>query len=209
MAPSSTGFTCTPSPCYGDRSLKSPINSELESLLLCWVRGPPRAKTLPKQSVGFEAKRQCPVLLALAPRPPAVAKPRIVAKRKATPWGGAVEPAGKAKGVAKGKALGGVLPVACGLAGGLPVLPHPMRPAAGLPPHFPVPRISGTAPAPQLCLQSRWDFHQGFAVAEFHGGLHRAGFSTCGRERVRTTCRSGCWSSTFGIGLCSHVRFQQ
>ena len=69
-------------------------------------------------------KAPLPDLVALAPRPPAVAK--VDTKRKATPKEVAAKPDGKAKFGAKAEAVGDVgvvrvLPVACGLIGGGPV----------------------------------------------------------------------------------------
>ena len=72
------------------------------------------------RSIGIRRSPPAPELLALAPRPPAVAKPKFDAKRKEAPKGEAVKPVGNAKGLVKAKALGvnAVAPfllVACGL----------------------------------------------------------------------------------------------
>ena len=87
--------------------------------------------------------------MALAPRPPAVAKPEADTKRKAAPKEVAAKPEGRAKIGAKAKAVGDVgvapvLPVACGLIGCGPVLP-PLEPTGLLPQHFPVPRVMRAA----------------------------------------------------------------
>ena len=100
---------------------------------------------------GVRGKAPLPDLVALAPRPPAVA--RVDAKRKAAPKEVAAKPDGKAKFGAKEKAVGHVgvapvIPVACGLIGGGPVLPPPLEPAGMLPQQFPVPRVVRAAPNP-------------------------------------------------------------
>ena len=82
--------------------------------------GAAKGKGAAKAVGGIRCKAPVPELVALAPRPPAVAKPKLDAKGKAAP----VIPAGKAKGLAKAKALGDnavapVLPVACGSLGGV------------------------------------------------------------------------------------------
>ena len=84
--------------------------------------------------LSYESCYAGPGLVALAPRLPAVAT-KLDAKRKAAPKGEAVILAGKAKGLAKAKPVGDnavaqVLPVACGLLGGGPVLRPLVVPAA-------------------------------------------------------------------------------
>ena len=120
-------------------------------------------------------------LPALALRPPAVAKPKGDAKRKAAPKGGAVKPVDEAKGVAKGRAVAGaavetVFSVACRLAGGPPVLLPTMGLAAVLPPHLPAPRASGAAPALAAAPPNAMGLPPGLAMPAFHRGLHPAGF---------------------------------
>ena len=91
-----------------------------------WSR---QGKGVAKAVGGLRGKAPVPELVALALRSPAVAKPKLAAKGNAAPKGEAVIPAGKAKGLAKAKALGDnavapVLPVACGLLGGGPFCHH-------------------------------------------------------------------------------------
>ena len=110
--------------------------------------------------------------MALAPRPPAVAKPKLAAKGKAAPKGEAVIPAGKAKGLAKAKALGDnavapVLPVACGLLSGGPVLPPPVGPAADVLPHLLVPKFAKLAPVPNVAPPIAKGIPPGLALPAF------------------------------------------
>ena len=123
------------------------LQSDLSFCYVSSYAGPGAAKSKGAAKAVGEIRGKAPLLelLALAPRPPAVSKPKHDAKRKAATNGGAVKPAGKAKGLVKAKALGDVagapvLPVACGLIGGGPVLPPPLGPAAVLPQRFLVPR---------------------------------------------------------------------
>ena len=112
----------------------------------------------------------------MAPRPPAVAKPKIDAKRKGAPRGEAVKPAGKGKGLVKEKALGDnavapVLAVACGLLGGGPVLPPPVRPAADILPRLPVPKFAKHAPVPNVAPPIASGIPPGLALPAFHSIL--------------------------------------
>ena len=155
-----------------------------------------------------------PDLLASAPRPPAVAKPKGDVKRKAAPKCGVVKNAGKAKGVGKGKAPAGfavapVLPVVCGMASGPPVLPPPLGPACLLPPHFPGPRAPGAAPAPAVVPPIAMGLAPGLALPAFHRGLHPAGFSTRAWRNLRNTHGIGCRSTCCGACSGSHVKSQQ
>ena len=110
VAPCFAGSSSVPSPCLGVLSPKSEF--ELRGLL-CWS-GAGESKGAAKAVREIRGRAPMPDLLALASRPPAVAKPRVDV---------AIKPAGKAECVTKEEALGGVavasvLPVGCGLAGG-------------------------------------------------------------------------------------------
>ena len=113
--------------------------------------GGAKGKGAVKAIGGVRGKAPLLDLVALAPRFPAVAKPKVDAKRKAAPKEVAATPEGKAKVGAKTKAVGDVgvapvLPVACCLIGGGPVLPPPLEPAGWLPQQFHVPRVVRAAP---------------------------------------------------------------
>ena len=134
----------------------------------------------PGKAIGG-ARGKAPLLdlVALAPRPPAVAK--VDAKRKGAPKEVAAKPDGKAKFGAKAKAVGdvgvaSVFPVACCLIFGGPVLPPPLEPAGLLPQQFLVPRVVRAAPNPVAVPPIANGVPPGFALPAFHRGLHPAGF---------------------------------
>ena len=81
----------------------------------------------------------------------------------------------------KAKALGDnavapVLPVACGLLGGGPVLPPPVGPAADILPHLPVPKFAKHAPVPYVAPPTAKGVPPGLALPAFHEALHPVGF---------------------------------
>ena len=147
------------------------------------------------QAIGcVRGKALLPNLVALAPRPPAVAK--VDAKRKAAPKEKAAKPDGKAKFGAKAKAVGDVgvapvLPVACGLIGGGPVSPPPLEPAGLLPQQFLVPRVARAAPNPVAVPPIANGVPPGFALPAFHEGLHQAGFPPLNRGELAPPAEEG------------------
>ena len=171
------GSTAEPSLCLGFWSLTTPI--------LCWAQ--PKGKGAGKAIGGVRGKAPLLDLVALTPRPLAVAKLKVDAKRKAAPKEVAAKPEDKAKFGAKAKAVGDVgvapvLPVACGLIGGGPVLPPPLDPADLLPHQFLLPRVVRAAPIPVAVPPIANGVPPGFTLPAFHGGLHPAGFPPVIRE---------------------------
>ena len=120
----------------------------------CWDREPPKARAPLKQSEGFEARHQ----YQMAPLHNAVVKPNGDAKRKAAPKGGAVKPAGKAKGVAKGKALAGVAV----WAGQMPTNVTSSHGSGSCVPSSPsrAQKLVKRYQHLRLCHRSPWDFRQ-------------------------------------------------
>ena len=177
--------------------MKNPVSPELipEAAVDVWIRcrqvwpGAAKGGGVTRAVGGVRGQAPVPVLLALAPRPLAVAKPKGDAWKKATPKGGVVKPAGKAKGVLKGRALAGA--------------------AVVLPLHFRALRVPGTAPAPAAEPPIATGLPPGFAMPAFHGGLHPAAFTPYAQRRFHTTCGSGCGSPTGSVCVTSRVCSQR
>ena len=160
--------------------------------------GAAKGKGAAKATGGVRGKSHLPDLVALAPRLPAVAKPKVDAKRKAALNEVAAKPEGKAKTGAKAKTVGDVgvapdLPVACGLIGGGP--------------------LASAVSSAQSCESSTNSRGRAsdckrcstrFRVASISRPAPSCRFPTCNQRRICTTCRGGCWPSTCRSRVCHH-----
>jgi len=130
-----------------------------------------------------------PVLVTLAPRPPAVAKLEVDARRKSAPKEEAAEPKGKAKFGAKEKAVSvvcvaPVLPAVCRFDRHWPVLPPPLEPTGLLPHQFPVPRVVRAAPFPVVA--------NGVPPGSISRRAPSRSSPACNQKKTCTSCRGEC-----------------